>query len=97
MSNFFSRLLNNLFGSNKAWWLEIQTSHPNCTYYFGPFDSQAEAEAMKGGYIDDLEHEGAQNIRFTLHHCSRPETLTIVDESDSPLGGFSTPAFSGQS
>jgi hypothetical protein len=97
MSNFFSRLLDNVFGFSKSWWLEIQTSQPNCTYYFGPFDSEAEAETLRGGYIEDLENEGAQNIRFALHHCSRPETLTIVDEADSPLGGFSTPAFSGQS
>jgi hypothetical protein len=95
MSNFFNRLFGSLFGFNKAWWLEIKTSHPSCTYYFGPFDSEAEAESLRSGYIDDLEKEGAQEIRFTLHHCSHPETLTIVDEPDSPLGGFTTPAFSG--
>lgn len=97
MNNFLSRLLEKIFGSNKAWWLEIKTNHPSCTYYFGPFDSETEAEAMKGGYIEDLENEGAQNIRFVFHHCSRPDTLTISEEVDSPLGGFSTPAFSGQS
>ncbi len=96
MSNFFSRLLDNIFGASKSWWLEIKTSQPNCTYYFGPFDSEAEAETLKGGYIEDLEQEGAQNIRYALHRCARPEPLTIVDEADSPLGGFSTPAFSGQ-
>ena len=97
MSNLFSRLLDNIFGINKAWWLEIQTDQPSCTYYFGPFDSETEAEAMRSGYIEDLENEGAQNIRFAMHHCSSPDILTIVDEADSPLGGFSTPAFSGQS
>lgn len=97
MSNFFSRLLKSVFGTSKSWWLEIQTSQPSCTYYFGPFDSEGEAEALKGGYIEDLEQEGAQTIRYVLHHCARPETLTIVDDVDGPLGGFSTPAFSGQS
>jgi hypothetical protein len=96
MSNFFSRLLENVLGSSKAWWLEIKTSQPSCTYYFGPFDSEAEAETLKGGYIEDLEQEGAQSIRFSLHHCNVPDTLTIVDEADGPLGGFSTPAFSSQ-
>ncbi|NJL45557.1 MAG: DUF1816 domain-containing protein [Leptolyngbyaceae cyanobacterium SM2_3_12] len=97
MSNFLGRLLGNLFGSGKAWWVEIQTTLPACTYYFGPFDSEAEAQAMKGGYIEDLEQEGAQNIRSVVQHCSSPAQLTIADEGDMTLGGFNSPAWSQSS
>lgn len=96
MKTSFGRFLDDLFGLGKAWWLEIKTSQPTCTYYFGPFDSEEEAEALKGGYIEDLEQEGAQNIRTGIQRCSRPAQLTI-EEWDSPFGGFTSPAFSGQS
>lgn len=94
MKTAFGRFLENLFGSTKSWWVEVKTHHPSCTYYFGPFDSESEADALKGGYIEDLEQEGAQNIRAVLQHCSTPDQLTIGDDVDSPFGGFSTPAFS---
>ncbi|HBE16837.1 MAG TPA: hypothetical protein DDW51_04275, partial [Cyanobacteria bacterium UBA11367] len=45
-----------------AFWVEIVTDNPKCTYYFGPFLSAQEAETAKGGYIEDLENEGAQGI-----------------------------------
>ncbi|MGF1568456.1 MAG: DUF1816 domain-containing protein [Nodosilinea sp.] len=96
MNNFLDRLLKTIFGSGKAWWVEVKTSQPACTYYFGPFDSEAEANTMKGGYIEDLEQEGAQNIRAMVQRCSCPEQLTITDDWDSPMGGFVAPAFSGQ-
>jgi hypothetical protein len=96
MNNFLSRLFDNLFGQSKAWWVEIKTSQPACTYYFGPFDSEVEAGMAKGGYIEDLEQEGAQNIQTSVRLCSDPDPLTITDEWDTPVSGFSTPAFSGQ-
>jgi hypothetical protein len=97
MSNFFNRLLGNLFGSGKDWWLEIKTSQPNCTYYFGPFESETEAESLKGGYIEDLEAEGAQNIQFSLMQCVTPgEPLTRSEDADSLFNSFS-PAFSANS
>lgn len=96
MSNILGRLIDSLFSSGKAWWLEIQTSQPACTYYFGPFNSEAEAESLKGGYLEDLEQEGAQQIRTSVKRCSYPDRLTIDDDSDGPLGGFTSPAFSGQ-
>jgi hypothetical protein len=83
-------------GSSKAWWLEIKTSQPNCTYYFGPFDSEAEAESLKNGYIEDLEAEGAQNIRSTMMRCTTPgEPLTRSEEADGPFS--LSPAFSANS
>ncbi|MFZ4639639.1 MAG: DUF1816 domain-containing protein [Nodosilinea sp.] len=88
MKTPFGNFLSNLFGAPKAWWLEIKTSQPVCTYYFGPFTSKTEAETMKGGYIEDLEQEGAQNIRSVIQYCSDPVQLTISEEGDSSLGGL---------
>jgi hypothetical protein len=97
MTNVLGRFLGNLFGRGKAWWIEIKTNQPACTYYFGPFDSELEAMAAKGGYIEDLEQEGAQNIQTMVSLCGYPAQLTITDEWDTPAGGFSTPAFGGHS
>ncbi|MBW4482584.1 MAG: DUF1816 domain-containing protein [Tildeniella torsiva UHER 1998/13D] len=96
MNNLLGRFLANVLGQSKAWWVEIKTSQPACTYYFGPFDSESEAHSAKGGYVEDLEQEGAQNIQMVVSLCPSPEQLTITDEWDTPVGGFSTPAFSGQ-
>ncbi len=96
MNNLLGRFLANVLGQSKAWWVEVKTSQPACTYYFGPFDSEAEAHSAKGGYIEDLEQEGAQNIQLAVSLCRDPEQLTITDEWDTPVGGFSAPAFSGQ-
>ncbi|EGJ34733.1 MULTISPECIES: DUF1816 domain-containing protein [Moorena] len=62
-----------------AFWVEIITETPKCTYYFGPFVNQQEAQAAKYGYIEDLEDEGAQGIIVTLKRC-KPTRLTIFDE-----------------
>ncbi|WOD38593.1 DUF1816 domain-containing protein [Nodosilinea sp. E11] len=96
MHKFLGSFLSNLLGQSKAWWVEIKTNQPACTYYFGPFDSEAEAVMAKGGYIEDLEQEGAQNIQTVVQRCNRPDQLTITDEWDTPVGGFSAPAYSGQ-
>ncbi len=96
MNKFLGRFLANLFGQSKAWWVEIKTNQPACTYYFGPFDSEVEAITAQGGYIEDLEQEGAQNIQPVVQLCSHPNELTITDEWDTPGGGFSAPVFSGR-
>jgi len=62
---------------HSAWWLEVTTSDPHCTYYFGPFDQAAEAEAASAGYIQDLEEEGAQGISTHVKRCN-PKAMTIV-------------------
>lgn len=70
-----------------AFWVEIVTDRPRCTYYFGPFLSSQEAKAAKSGYIEDLEQEGAQGIRATVKRC-KPADLTIADDLEvkTPLG-----------
>lgn len=65
-----------------AWWVEVITQSPSCTYYFGPFASSQEAEAEKLGFIDDLEQEQAQGIQVAVKRC-QPSELTIFDEPDA--------------
>ena len=60
-----------------AWWVEVKTEVPTCTYYFGPFSSSDDAVCHQPGYLDDLRKEGAQNIYSEVKRC-RPKDLTIV-------------------
>lgn len=65
----------------RAWWVEIFTAIPHCTYYFGPFATEIEAESHKFGYIEDLEGELAEGIRVTILYC-QPVQITIDRESE---------------
>ena len=64
-----------------AWWVEVVTENPHCTYYFGPFASSSEATLAQPGYIEDLTQEGALNIKAVVKRC-KPEQLTIYDEKE---------------
>ncbi|NCJ04950.1 DUF1816 domain-containing protein [Synechococcales cyanobacterium C] len=59
-----------------AWWVEVATTMPRCTYYFGPFDSQTEAQTAQSDYVQDLEQEGAQDIKAQVKWC-KPQKLTV--------------------
>lgn len=61
--------------SEPSWWVEINTSVPRCTYYFGPFDTQKAARDSRTGYVDDLCQEGARDIVALVKHC-QPDRLT---------------------
>jgi Domain of unknown function (DUF1816) len=79
-----------------AWWIEITTESPNCTYYFGPFATAQDAETEKSGYIDDLELEGAKGFKTAIKRC-KPTKLTIFDETnESAVEKQIFPIFSGQ-
>jgi Domain of unknown function (DUF1816) len=78
-----------------AWWVEIVTDNPACTYYFGPFGSGYEAEAEKPGYVQDLENEGAKGFRVVVKRC-KPTQLTIFEEGSPSQVRRVSPAFSGQ-
>ena len=78
MKNFFSSIFS--FFST-SWWVKITTAEPNCIYYFGPFNSEAEAAQSKPGFIEDLEGEGALHIQSSLQQSGKPEQLTIEAES----------------
>ncbi len=78
-----------------AFWVEIVTDHPHCTYYFGPFSTQQEAAASKAGYVEDLETEGALGILVNIKRC-KPTNLTIFDESADQANHQGMTSFSGQ-
>ncbi len=62
-----------------AYWVEITTDKPKCTYYFGPFLDRKEAEIAREGYIEDLKNEGARGITIDLKRL-KPDILTISQE-----------------
>jgi hypothetical protein len=62
-----------------AWWVEIITAEPACTYYFGPFISAKEALLSKDDYIEDLEQEEAKGITVQIKQC-HPQELTIFED-----------------
>jgi Domain of unknown function (DUF1816) len=66
----------------QAWWVEILTTQPQCTYYFGPFASINEAKIATPGYVEDLESELAQDIQTHIKRC-KPPILTIIHSIDS--------------
>lgn len=76
MKEFLANVLHHL---GQAYWVEITTSIPQCTYYFGPFFSAQEAQAELGGYVEDLEQEGATGIVAVVKRC-KPTELTITTE-----------------
>jgi hypothetical protein len=92
MKEVFTKILHFL---GLAFWIEIVTDNPRCTYYFGPFLSDQEAYSAQTGYVEDLENEGANISSLKIKRC-KPSTLTIDDE----LGEFSdrqqTRTLSGQ-
>jgi Domain of unknown function (DUF1816) len=60
----------------RAWWIEVLTTQPKCTYYFGPFAYIEEAKEAIKDYIEDLESESAQGIQTKIKRC-KPNQLTI--------------------
>jgi hypothetical protein len=97
MKNIFSQFFESLFGSDKAWWIEVKTGEPVCTYYFGPFSEEQEAEKAKQGYVEDLEAEGAKQVSAAAEYRSEPDQLTIYDDKIDSPAPEPKPAYSGQS
>ena len=62
-----------------AWWIEIVTEVPCCTYYFGPFTSANEAKLAQSGYIEDLVQERAEGMTLRIDWC-KPLDLTIFED-----------------
>lgn len=85
-------MINLLNAFGLAWWVEIATETPRCTYYFGPFFTKTEAEVAKSGYIEDLELEGAQGIAFLVKRC-KPDILTLSDDMEEISSSTATPVF----
>ena len=80
----------------QAWWVEITTERPHCTYYFGPFISAVEADAAKIGYVEDLESESAQGIQVAIKRC-KPVQMTIdYEENGQDVYNSAKSSMSGQ-
>ncbi|MBD2560447.1 DUF1816 domain-containing protein [Nostoc sp. UIC 10607] len=88
-------LINTFDSIGLAWWVEIVTQNPRCTYYFGPFLSSSDARLSSIGYIEDLEIEGAQGISVNVKRC-KPNTLTIAEDLGERFDRKVQPAFGGQ-
>ncbi|MBD2667400.1 hypothetical protein B6N60_01688 [Richelia sinica FACHB-800] len=93
--NLKERLISSFNDLGLAWWVEIVTQNPRCTYYFGPFLSSVEANLASKGYIEDLEIEGAQGIIVNIKRC-KPNSLTIADDLGEWIDRKVKPVFSGQ-
>lgn len=78
-----------------AYWAEITTDTPRCTYYFGPFLSKQEAISAQNGYVEDLMGEEAQGIKVLIKRC-KPKQLTIFDEGNNSIEFKPVPAFGTQ-
>lgn len=68
-----------------AWWVEVATVEPRCTYYFGPFTSKQSASVAQPGYIEDLEAEGAQGISVQIKWCKPSHLTSYEDELEESL------------
>lgn len=88
-------LINTINNLGLAWWVEIVTQNPRCTYYFGPFLNSADAKIALKGYVEDLELEGAQGILVNIKRC-KPGSLTISEDLGERIDRKVKPAFSGQ-
>ncbi len=92
--NLKESLINTFNSLGLAWWVEIVTQNPRCTYYFGPFLSSTDAKAALKGYVEDLEVEGAQGILVNVKRC-KPGTLTIAEDLGERIDRKVKPVFSG--
>jgi Domain of unknown function (DUF1816) len=66
----------------QAWWVEVLTTQPRCTYYFGPFGGVDSATLAVSGYVEDLESESAQGIKTQVKRC-HPDRLTIEHDLEN--------------
>lgn len=80
--------------TGKAWWVEIVTKKPDCTYYFGPFASHREAQLSQLGYLEDLEQERPQLIAIEIKQCQPKELTSFEDEWRQKIGSNISPDLS---
>lgn len=61
-----------------AWWVEVITNEPHCTYYFGLFITESAAKLSQFGYIEDIVQEGG-NISSVEVKRFQPKVLTLIN------------------
>ncbi|MCG5059456.1 MAG: DUF1816 domain-containing protein [Limnoraphis sp. WC205] len=89
-------LINLLNFLGLAFWVEIITESPNCTYYFGPFLTAKEAHSAEVGYREDIESEGVNTYKVSVRRC-KPSRLTVAEDLEKTIYKLIIPAFSPQS
>lgn len=62
-----------------AWWLEVVTNNPYCTYYFGLFITESAAKVCQFGYIEDIAQEGAEISSVEVKRF-QPKVLTVIND-----------------
>lgn len=86
MINNMKEILTTIFNAlGWAYWVEIETAKPSCTYYFGPFLNLQDAKSARTGYVDDLTQEGAAEIMVEIKRC-KPNELTVIKEQEENVG-----------
>jgi hypothetical protein len=80
MKELLIRILD-IFGL--AWWIEIVTEVPRCTYYFGPFLNVKDAQSSQVGYLEDIQNENAIGISVKLGRF-KPHNLTVFEDLGEP-------------
>ena len=60
-----------------AWWAKVETEMPNTTYWFGPFLTKRSLKEKLDPFIEDLNDEGATNIKHTIVRAKKEEPLTV--------------------
>ncbi|MEO1349419.1 MAG: DUF1816 domain-containing protein [Cyanobacteria bacterium J06635_15] len=60
-----------------AWWVEIVTDAPQCLYYFGPFENEAQAAQAQTGYGGNLEQDAAELLRISVMQCPKPSQMIV--------------------
>jgi Domain of unknown function (DUF1816) len=76
-----------------SWWIEVFTAHPLCIYYFGPFETEREAQLAQEGHLEDLRAEGSDIISMRTSF-SQPRRLTIYEDELTIHGLDLVPLFS---
>ena len=60
-----------------AWWAKIETENPSTTYWYGPFITKRGLKENLGSFVQDLNDEGATNIKYSVFRCNKEEPLTV--------------------
>ena len=68
-----------------AWWAEIETEQPSCTYWFGPFITKRNLKENISSFIKDLSDEGSKNIKHSFVRCKKDEPLTVVNNNETRI------------
>ena len=67
-------------GLGLAWWARVETSGPDVTYWFGPFETRRGLEQELPVFLDDVNSEEPQSMSHAVMRTRRGEPFTIAAE-----------------